>query len=62
MKGRPRSSRPPRTQTPPEAHPPRKCTSCGILLDVPCTHPSCDGHGNARQGDMCVYCATHARL
>jgi hypothetical protein len=61
MRGRPRASRPLPPRTPPEAPPPTKCPRCGILLDVPCTHPVCDGHGNDRQGDVCGYCATNAR-
>jgi len=61
MRGRPPASRPLPPRTPPEAPPPTKCTRCGILLDVPCTNPVCDGHGNARQGDVCGYCATNAR-
>lgn len=61
MRGRPPASRPLPPRTPPEAHPPTKCTRCGILLDVPCTNPVCDGHGNERQGDVCGYCATNAR-
>jgi hypothetical protein len=59
--GRPPASRLPPPRPPAEARPPTKCTTCGIRLDVPCTNPVCDGHGNARQGDVCVYCATHAR-
>ena len=59
--GRPPAFRPPPPRPPSEARPPTKCTTCGILLDVPCTNPVCDGHGNERQGDVCVYCATHAR-
>jgi hypothetical protein len=61
MRGRPPASQPPPPRTPAEARPPTKCTKCGIRLDVPCTNPICDGHGNDRQGDMCVYCATNAR-
>jgi hypothetical protein len=40
---------------------PKKCALCGILLDVPCTNPACDGHHNDSQGDVCVYCATNER-
>jgi hypothetical protein len=61
MRGRPPASRPPRPRTPPEGHRLRKCTSCGILLDIPCTNPVCDGHGNESHGDVCTYCATDAR-
>ena len=39
----------------------KKCASCGILLDVPCTHPACDGHHNESCGDVCTYCATDER-
>ena len=59
--GRPPASGPPPPRPPSAARPPTKCTECGILLDVPCTNPGCDGHGNARQGDVCGYCATNAR-
>ena len=62
MRGRPPAFRPPPPRTPPEARPPTKCARCGIRLDVPCTNLVCDGHGNERQGDVCVYCATHARV
>ena len=61
MRGRPRASWPLPPQTPPAARPPTKCAKCGILLEVPCTNPVCDGHGNERQGDVCGYCATNAR-
>ena len=40
---------------------PKKCTLCGIILDVPCTNPSCSGHRNERWGEVCVYCATEER-
>ena len=39
----------------------QKCTLCGILMDVPCTHPACDGHRNESIGDVCGYCADHER-
>jgi hypothetical protein len=39
----------------------KKCVSCGILLDVPCPNPACDGHHNESIGDVCVYCATNER-
>ncbi len=39
----------------------QKCTSCGILLDVPCTNPTCTGHQNTPMGDRCYYCATNQR-
>ena len=39
----------------------KKCTSCGILLDVPCTNPACTGHQNTPMGDLCYYCATNQR-
>jgi hypothetical protein len=61
MRGRPPAARPLLPQIPPEARPPTKCTRCGIRLDVPCTNPVCDGHGNERHGDVCVYCATNVR-
>jgi len=61
MRGRPPASQPSPPRTLLEAHQPPKCLRCGILLDVPCTNPVCDGHGNERQGDVCVYCATRAR-
>ncbi len=40
---------------------PKKCLTCGILLDVPCPNPACDGHSNESIGDECVYCATNER-
>jgi hypothetical protein len=43
-----------------KVHGPR-CRLCEILLDVPCTHPTCDGHRNDRVGDVCRYCATEER-
>jgi hypothetical protein len=61
MRGRPPAGRPSPPWTPPAARPPTKCPRCGIRLDVPCTNPVCDGHGNERQGDVCGYCATNAR-
>jgi hypothetical protein len=39
----------------------KKCTSCGIPLDVPCPHPVCDGHHNTSVGKVCLYCATNER-
>ncbi len=39
----------------------KKCASCGILLDVPCTNPACDGHHNESVGEVCAYCATNER-
>jgi hypothetical protein len=39
----------------------KKCASCGIRLDVPCTHPACDGHHNERRGEVCAYCAMNER-
>jgi len=39
----------------------KKCISCGIILDVPCTNVECDGHHNESVGDRCVYCATDER-
>ncbi len=39
----------------------KQCASCRIFLDVPRTHPACDGHHNESIGDMCVYCATNER-
>jgi hypothetical protein len=38
---------------------PKKCTSCSILLDVPCLNPVCEGHQNDSIGDRCRYCATN---
>jgi len=38
---------------------PKKCVSCGILMDVPCTHAACDGHRNESVGAVCLYCATN---
>ena len=38
-----------------------RCRLCEILLDVPCTHPACDGHRNDSVGDVCLYCATDTR-
>jgi hypothetical protein len=39
----------------------KRCVSCSILLDVPCTNMACDGHNNENRGDVCVYCATNER-
>jgi hypothetical protein len=39
----------------------QKCALCGILMDVPCTNPACDGHRNESVGDVCVYCADNER-
>jgi len=39
----------------------KKCATCDILLDVPCTNPACDGHHNESMGDVCMYCATNER-
>jgi hypothetical protein len=39
----------------------KKCASCKIFLDVPCTNPACDGHHNESIGDICAYCATNER-
>jgi hypothetical protein len=50
-----------RARTPSEAQRPTKCRRCAIRLDVSCTNPVCDGHGNESWGDVCVYCATNAR-
>jgi len=44
-----------------EARMRKKCATCGILLDVPCPKPTCDGHHNESRGDACVYCATNER-
>ena len=38
-----------------------RCQRCEILLDVPCTHPACDGHLHASVGAVCRYCATDER-
>ena len=54
----PRSKLP---RTPQEVRRPKKCAHCGIILDVPCTNPACDGHHNDSMGDVCVYCATNER-
>ena len=40
---------------------PKKCGSCGILMDVPCTKANCDGHRNDSVGEVCRYCATNER-
>ena len=47
--------------TPMEARMAKKCASCHILLDVPCTNPACDGHLNDSVGEVCLYCATNER-
>ena len=39
----------------------KKCASCGILLDVLCTNPVCDGHHNESVGEVCLYCTTNKR-
>ena len=39
----------------------KKCALCGILMDVPCTNPACDGHRNESVGDVCRYCADNER-
>ena len=39
----------------------KKCTICGILLDIPCTTLACPGHHNESVGDECAYCATNER-
>jgi hypothetical protein len=39
----------------------QKCTLCGILMDVPCTNPACDGHRNESVGEVCRYCADNER-
>jgi hypothetical protein len=44
-----------------EARMAKKCASCAILLDIPCTNPACDGHHNESVGAVCVYCATNER-
>jgi hypothetical protein len=44
-----------------EARMAKKCATCHILLDVPCTNPACDGHHNDSVGEVCVYCATNER-
>jgi hypothetical protein len=41
---------------------PKKCAHCGIMLDVPCTNPACEGHHNESMGEVCVYCATNERI
>jgi hypothetical protein len=40
---------------------PKKCPTCGILLDISCTNPACSGHYNESIGDVCVYCVTNER-
>jgi len=39
----------------------KKCALCGILLDVPCRNPACDGHHNTSVGEVCRYCADNER-
>ena len=39
----------------------KKCISCGIVLDIPCTNPACAGHQNESIGDLCSFCATNQR-
>ena len=39
----------------------KKCTSCGIVLDIPCLNPACAGHHNDSVGDLCRFCATNQR-
>ena len=39
----------------------KKCALCGILLNVPCPNPACDGHQNTSVGELCLYCADIAR-
>jgi hypothetical protein len=39
----------------------KKCVSCNIILDVPCTNAGCDGHHNESRGEMCAYCVTNER-
>jgi hypothetical protein len=58
---RPSSPRTSPATTQDEARRATKCTSCGIRLDVSCTNPVCDGHGNESHGNVCVYCTTNAR-
>src|SRR4030095_11125459 len=58
---RPSSHRTSPATTQDEARRATKCTRCGIRLDVPCTNPICDGHGNENHGNVCVYCATNER-
>ena len=50
-----------RSKTQKEAYRPKKCTNCGIMLDVPCTNPACEGHHNTSMGAVCVYCAINER-
>jgi len=40
---------------------PKKCISCGILMDIPCTKANCDGHLNESVGKVCLYCTTNER-
>jgi len=55
------SQRVPIGQKPPQKVVPKTCTICGIILNVPCLHPLCPGHGNESQGDVCAYCVTNQR-
>jgi hypothetical protein len=48
-------------QKPPQKAAPKKCTICGIILNVPCLNPLCPGHHNTTTGDICAYCATNQR-
>ena len=38
-----------------------KCTTCGILFDIPCVASACPGHHNERVGDICAYCDANER-
>jgi hypothetical protein len=38
-----------------------RCSICAILLDMPCPNEACEGHQNARVGQLCLYCATNGR-
>ena len=40
---------------------PKKCATCGILLDVPCPNSACPGHQNESIGNICAYCSTNER-
>ncbi len=40
---------------------PKKCSICGILLDVPCANSVCTGHQNESIGNVCAYCVTNER-
>ena len=39
----------------------KKCVICGIILNVPCVNPACNGHQNESLGDICIFCATNQR-